>query len=78
MPEHKSATMTLDTYADLFDDDLDDVADALSRARAAGAVVVREVSSPSGPHPAIGWSRPGGATFRSRSYGTAGRVSRRR
>ena len=31
---HASAAMTLDTYADLFDDDLDYVADALSRARA--------------------------------------------
>lgn len=30
---HASAAMTLDTYADLFDDDLDYVADALSRAR---------------------------------------------
>ena len=30
---HASAAMTLDTYADLFDDDLDNVADALSRAR---------------------------------------------
>ena len=30
---HKSAAMTLDTYADLFDDDLDAVADALDHAR---------------------------------------------
>ena len=30
---HASAAMTLDTYADLFDDDLDYVAQALSRAR---------------------------------------------
>lgn len=30
---HASAAMTLDTYAELFDDDLDDVADALHRAR---------------------------------------------
>lgn len=29
---HASASMTLDTYADLFDDDLDDVASALDRA----------------------------------------------
>src|SRR5690606_18276604 len=36
---HASAAMTLDTYADLFDDDLDYVADALSRAR--GATVHR-------------------------------------
>lgn len=32
---HASAAMTLDTYSDLFDDDLDAVADALDRARAA-------------------------------------------
>lgn len=32
---HASAAMTLDTYADLFDDDLDSVAAALSRARMA-------------------------------------------
>ena len=32
---HASAAMTLDTYADLFDDDLDDVGDALDRAAAA-------------------------------------------
>ena len=31
---HASAAMTLDTYADLFDDDLDSVADALDDARA--------------------------------------------
>lgn len=30
---HASASMTLDTYADLFDDDLDDVADAMDTAR---------------------------------------------
>jgi integrase len=30
---HASAAMTLDTYADLLDDDLDTVADALDRAR---------------------------------------------
>jgi hypothetical protein len=28
---HASATMTLDVYADLFDDDLDAIGDALSR-----------------------------------------------
>lgn len=32
---HASASMTLDTYADLFDDDLDGVATALDRARCA-------------------------------------------
>lgn len=44
---HASAAMTLDTYADLFDDDLDYVADALSRARqAAPVVVLREHDRP--------------------------------
>lgn len=40
---HASAAMTLDTYADLFDDDLDNVADALDRAaeRAGIADVLR-------------------------------------
>ena len=37
---HASAAMTLDTYADLFDDDLDYVADALSRARRGAPVFV--------------------------------------
>ena len=37
---HASAAMTLDTYADLFDDDLDYVADALSRARSAQRTVM--------------------------------------
>ena len=40
---HASAAMTLDTYADLFDDDLDAVADALDAA-VSGASVVRLVS----------------------------------
>jgi hypothetical protein len=31
---HACAAMTLDTYADLFDDDLDDVASALDSSRA--------------------------------------------
>ena len=45
---HASAAMTLDTYADLFDDDLDYVADALSRARqGTPIVVVREHDLPS-------------------------------
>ncbi len=30
---HASAAMTLDTYAELFDDDLDDVATALAKHR---------------------------------------------
>lgn len=33
MLEHASAAMTLDTYADLFDDDLDAVAEALHHAK---------------------------------------------
>lgn len=36
---HASAAMTLDTYADLFDDDLDDVATALDAARRSAGVV---------------------------------------
>lgn len=36
---HASAAMTLDTYADLFDDDLDAVADALDHAAARSDVV---------------------------------------
>ena len=39
---HASASMTLDTYADLFDDDLDYVAGALSRAREGRVIVVPE------------------------------------
>lgn len=35
---HASASMTLDTYAELFDDDLDDVADALDQARDSATV----------------------------------------
>lgn len=35
---HASASMTLDTHADLFDDDLDGVADALDHARCAAVV----------------------------------------
>jgi len=36
---HASAAMTLDTYADLFEDDLDAVSDALDAAKAAASVV---------------------------------------
>lgn len=43
MLRHASAGMTVDTYADLFDDDLDDVAQALSRARSVAGVRVQEV-----------------------------------
>lgn len=41
---HASAAMTLDTYADLFDDDLDGVAVALDQARTS-AIVVRDVAT---------------------------------
>jgi len=40
---HASAAMTLDTYADLFDDDLDAVAAALAEARS------RSIYPPSEP-----------------------------
>lgn len=40
---HASASMTLDTYADLFDDDLDDVAASLDKAHRS-AVVVKVLS----------------------------------
>ncbi len=36
---HASAAMTLDVYADLFDDDLDVVADALDNAKRDSSVV---------------------------------------
>ena len=35
---HASAAITLDVYADLFGDDLDDVADALDQARTRSGV----------------------------------------
>lgn len=43
---HASAAMTLDTYADLFDDGLDHVAEALSNARRTATLVVRETYGP--------------------------------
>jgi site-specific recombinase XerC len=43
---HASAAMTLDTYADLFDDDLDNVAAALSAARQA-TITLLEAAQPS-------------------------------
>ena len=49
---HASAAVTLDTYSDLFDDDLDDVADRLDEAAARAAV------SKSCPRPGKRW-RPG-------------------
>ena len=41
---HASAAMTLDRYADLFDDDLDDVADRLDALRAASCGHVADFS----------------------------------
>ena len=38
--KHASAALTLDRYADLFDDDLDTVADRLEAVRAAGVARV--------------------------------------
>jgi integrase len=46
---HASAAMTLDTYADLFEDDLDYVADALSRARLAAPMITVTETGPRGP-----------------------------
>jgi integrase len=46
---HASAAMTLDTYADLFDDDLDYVAEALSRARTTQRTVMIAEDSSTGP-----------------------------
>ncbi len=57
---HASAAMTLDTYADLFDDDLDAVAFALGRARQQSLTVVHEtgpVTSPVTGAQLPGWSR---------------------
>ncbi|WP_420846075.1 hypothetical protein [Microbacterium lushaniae] len=39
MPGHKSAAMTLDTYADLFEDDLADVAARLNQGALAADVI---------------------------------------
>jgi integrase len=47
---HASAAMTLDIYADLFDDDLDHVASALGRARAEMVLTVMETLPTKGPH----------------------------
>jgi integrase len=41
---HASAAMTLDLYADLFDDDLDAVAVALDKARSAASAEVSRTS----------------------------------
>lgn len=46
---HASAAMTLDTYADLFDDDLDYVAEALSRARTTQRTIMLPEIPQAGP-----------------------------
>jgi hypothetical protein len=46
---HTSAAITLDTYADLFDDDLDYVAEALSRARHTQNTIILPESPYAGP-----------------------------
>lgn len=38
MPGHKSAAMTLETYADLFDGDLDDIAERMNERGQASTV----------------------------------------
>jgi integrase len=43
---HASAAMTLDTYADLFDDDLDAVSDRLDSVRASRLAVEPPVETP--------------------------------
>ena len=50
---HAKATMTLDTYADLFDTDLDDVADRLDTAIRAAAYPLR-TGTPNTGHPVNG------------------------
>jgi len=42
---HAKASMTLDVYADLFDDDLDSVADSLDRAIKSAADTLRTESA---------------------------------
>ena len=43
---HASAAMTLNVYADLFEDDLDQVADRLDQAATRGADQMRTAGSP--------------------------------
>jgi integrase len=68
---HASAAMTLDTYADLFDDDLDFVAQALTSARQAATLIVHEQSQPASPHDAAAAQRglPGESGAEPRSRG---------
>lgn len=61
MLEHASAAMTLDTYADLFDDDLDAVAQRLNDA-------MPMVALPSGPR--TGYGRPQRQQSRLLSFST--------
>jgi integrase len=43
---HAKASMTLDTYCDLFDEDLDDVADRLDAAIQSAADALRTIRTP--------------------------------
>ena len=64
---HASAAMTLDVYADLFEDDLDAVADALSSqaitqsvgsgGRLSRTVTLQNAKTPGGPGVSL-WLRP--------------------
>ncbi|WP_261799200.1 site-specific integrase [Microbacterium wangchenii] len=67
---HASAAMTLDTYADLFDDDLDYVAQALTSARHAAVVVVQEQQERGAP------TRPSAILPPMRSPGSPGDAAR--
>src|SRR6478736_2724579 len=53
---HASVAMTLDVYADLFDDDLDTVSASLNAAREASIAQAREPSESLPRHPSTGSS----------------------
>ena len=53
---HKDAAMTLNVYASLFEDDLDEVADRLDAALAAALAAPARSESPVAEP--VGWSRP--------------------
>jgi integrase len=53
MRDHKSAAMTLDVYADLFDDDMDMVADRLNAASRNAGVPLARPRPPSQPLPSV-------------------------
>jgi hypothetical protein len=54
---HASAAMTLDTYTDLFDDDLDAVAEALDQAKGASDAV-KSQSVPASQLPSVSADPP--------------------